>query len=139
MTSLFQRLGWLLVSNAVALLIGCAGTARPKALDVIYGDYEQNRIQHYKAEIAGLDKSATALDAVSSAERQTENDKLRLIAREQLPRRGRLACFRANGKPLARFDEPRQSKANERQVMNNEHARFGGMLERARSRDGSVC
>lgn len=44
-----------------SLLMACGGMPpRPKALDVIYSTYEQNRIAHYKAQIERMDISAIA-------------------------------------------------------------------------------
>jgi hypothetical protein len=58
-------------------MIGCAGSVgQPKALDQIYSTYEQNRIAHYKAEIATIDVSAAA---ASDAERNNVMNDLILI------------------------------------------------------------
>jgi hypothetical protein len=59
------------------VFVGCAGTGgRPKALDEIYSSYEQNRVAHYKAEIANIDISAAA---ASDAERNNVMNDLILI------------------------------------------------------------
>jgi len=50
----------LLLLIAPLFLSSCASSVRPKALDQIYGAYEQNRTDYYRAQINKLDVAAAA-------------------------------------------------------------------------------